>query len=95
MSAVPAIWEDDRYSPAQAKKLVKLPSQPINGVVVCACHPSYVGGIGKRIVVRGHTHQKKKAKKKAGNMAQVLEHLPSKCGGLSSNPIKKKVSRSA
>jgi hypothetical protein len=32
-------------------------------VAVCACHPSYTGGIGRKITVKGQPLAKKKKKK--------------------------------
>jgi hypothetical protein len=65
-------------------------------MVVHACHPTYEGGVGKRITVGGQPQTKswnptwkittEKKKKKGWNMAQVVEHLSSNCKFLSSNP---------
>jgi hypothetical protein len=61
------------------------------GVVSCTCHPSYMESVDRRIIVlagRGikeRPYLKNKAKR-VGSVAQVVEHLPSKCKAVSSNP---------
>jgi hypothetical protein len=55
------------------------------GMVVCSCNPSYVGGIGSRIVTQAKT-QDPFWKIRTSGMAQVAECLPSKHRSLSSNP---------
>jgi hypothetical protein len=60
------------------------------GCVAHACNPSYLGGGGRRILSL-RTAQTKLVRpylknKRSGSVAQVVEHLPSKCEALSSNP---------
>jgi hypothetical protein len=70
------------------------PCQP--GTVVCACHPSYVEAIGRRIRVQGWLWDQNGAltgkitwtkARRAGGVAQALQHLPSKYKALEINPI--------
>jgi hypothetical protein len=54
-------------------------------VMVCACDSSYMGLGGRRpVLAPGKTLPEKQ--KKAGGLAQVIQHLPSKHTVLSSNP---------
>jgi hypothetical protein len=57
-------------------------------MVAQTCHPSYVGGKGRKIAIWGQPQAKmwgpskkkkkgKKGKKELGSVAQVVEHLPS------------------
>jgi hypothetical protein len=65
------------------------------GMEVHICNPSYIGGRSRRIVVQGQPTQSTrpylekhtKVKKAGGGVAQVLEHLLTKCKALSSNPV--------
>jgi hypothetical protein len=72
--------------------------------VVQVYNPSYVGGIGRRIAVQIWTQTKmpdpypknnnnNQSIKLARGVAQMVQHLPSKCRALSSNTIayKKKI----
>jgi hypothetical protein len=66
-------------------------------MVVLIYDLSYAGGIGRRIVVSGCSRQKHQTlsekitkAKRDGGMTQVIEHLPSTCKALSSNPRRKK-----
>jgi hypothetical protein len=62
--------------------------------MVNACHPSYAGGVGRRIMVfdqlgtkSARSYEKKLIKaKRARGMAQVVEFLPTKHEALTSNP---------
>jgi hypothetical protein len=61
--------------------------------VVHACHPRYVGGIGKNIMVPGKPQAKMRdpiqkviKAKMIWGVASMEEHLPSKCEILSSIP---------
>jgi hypothetical protein len=45
------------------------------GVVADACNPSYVGGIGRRIVVRGQSEQKHQTLSEKQTKAKGLECL--------------------
>jgi hypothetical protein len=54
------------------------------GMMVCACFPSYTGGVNRRIKVQtgpniklDHIAKVTKAKR-VGGMVQVAEHLPAK-----------------
>jgi hypothetical protein len=65
-------------------------------MTVYACNPSYWEALSRRIMVRGWHWEKtwdpiKKLNKtkRAGSVAQVVEHLPSKHEALSSNTAKK------
>jgi hypothetical protein len=55
------------------------------------CNPSYSEGswfeVSPKQIVQEPLSQKYPTKKRAGGMAQVVEHLPSKCEALSSTPI--------
>jgi hypothetical protein len=60
------------------------------------CNPSYLEdiSIGRRIIVqtvlaksmRSYLKNNESKKKGLGNMAEVVEHLPSKCEALNSSP---------
>jgi hypothetical protein len=58
-------------------------------MLACTCSSSYAGSIGTRFIVQGKTDkilsEKELKLKRAGVVAQVVEHLPSKCEALSSN----------
>jgi hypothetical protein len=55
-------------------------------MVVCICNPSYLEGLGKRIMETMRLYLKNKTKR-AGGMAQIAEHLPIKYGALNSNLV--------
>jgi hypothetical protein len=61
---IQAIWEAEiRRTAVQSQlgqKVCKTLFQRISwvGVVVCACNPSYIGGIGRKITVSGWPGQK-------------------------------------
>jgi hypothetical protein len=63
-------------------------------VVTYICHPSYTGSINRRIEVQvslGETRdpiRKIMKAKRSGSVAQVVEHLLSKCKALNSNTVK-------
>jgi hypothetical protein len=65
-------------------------------MAVQACGPSYMRGIGRRLCSdtnlgekRARSHLKTEAER-AGGVAQVLEHLPSKHEALRANLVPKK-----
>jgi hypothetical protein len=54
------------------------------GLVVHTYNPNYMGGIGRTISVQASPEKKHEAlAKRAGGVAQVVKHLPSKCKVLS------------
>jgi hypothetical protein len=61
-------------------------------MMLCACHASYTGSINRRSVVQRARQRHKILFKeitkgeRAGSMAQIVEHLPSKHKVLISNP---------
>jgi hypothetical protein len=61
-------------------------------MMVHACHPSYRGGIGRKIIVQAgprrnaRPYLKIPKAKRAGSMDQVVEHLSRKLKVLNSNP---------
>jgi hypothetical protein len=68
-------------------------------MVVHACNPSYLGNRGRKITVQGQgkvstkTPTEKHTKsKRTGDMAQMVEYLPSKHEALSSSPVQKQSS---
>jgi hypothetical protein len=56
-------------------------------LVVHICNPSYSGGRDQEDPVLKILSQKYPTQKRTGRVAQVVEHLPSKCEVLSSNPV--------
>jgi hypothetical protein len=85
--------EDGGLSTAQAKKFVRIPSQPIKSWVWW-CMPVilHMGSLNTRMVVQAlqaytqdHIPKITKAKR-PGGVAQVVQHLPSKYKALSLNP---------
>jgi hypothetical protein len=89
--------DTDPKNHAQDQPGQKVSENPISAsklsVVACACDPSYMEGVG-RIVVWGQSQAKTwefiwkitKAKKRLGDMAQAVDHLPSRHKVLSSYP---------
>jgi hypothetical protein len=68
----------------------KTPSQPTKpGCGACACNPSYIRSIRRRITdqvgqgINMRPYSKNNYRKRAGSIGQVVEYLPSKCKALS------------
>jgi hypothetical protein len=84
--------KDHGSKPAQAKRQQDPISTNKVGIAVCACHQKYLGSISRRTAgqeawgITPDLIQKITKAKRAGDLAQALEHLPSKCQTLSSNP---------
>jgi hypothetical protein len=90
MPIIPVTWEavieQIKVEDQPWQKVSRTLSQPIKKLAVeaCTCHPSYVGGITRRIDVQAgavknkRPYWKNKAKRTRG-IAQVIELLPSKC----------------
>jgi hypothetical protein len=77
--------------PLSSLKIFKLSQAP----VAHTCHPSYLGGKDQedrgspRQIVRETLSQKYPTQNRAGRVAQVVEHLPSKPGSNPSTAPKK------
>jgi hypothetical protein len=74
------------------KKFMRPPSEPMPGYSDSRHHPSHMESTKKRITVpaspgiKGDPSSKIKNAKRDGRVVQVAEHLPSKCGLLTSTP---------
>jgi hypothetical protein len=87
-----------QFEASLGKKVSEAPIATSKLVMVVLIYDlSYAGGIGRRIVVSGCSRQKHQTlsekitkAKRDGGMTQVIEHLPSTCKALSSNPRRKK-----
>jgi hypothetical protein len=76
----------------QGQPRQKVPETPSQSVAKCPCHSSYAGNIGMMMIVIQTTPSIKQDPiskitntRRAGGLAQLLKHLPSKCKPLSSN----------
>jgi hypothetical protein len=70
--------ERSQFETSPGKKVGETLSQPTKlDMMACACHPIYVGGINRTMVVQGNPTGKITKAKKAGSVARVVECLPS------------------
>jgi hypothetical protein len=69
---------------SRGKKLARPISTNKLGMVTCTCHPSYARSINGRITIQvdlgknAKPYLKNNYNKRAGGVAQVIEHLPTK-----------------
>jgi hypothetical protein len=61
-------------------------------MITCTCYPSYLGSIN-RVSVPASPIKKNTKAKRAGDMAKMIEPLPSKLKGMSSNSSTAKIKR--
>jgi hypothetical protein len=98
---LPSIWktemgEDQNSMAVQVKKIARgLLNGKKQSLVAGTCHPTYngkhkIGGSGSRFVQKVRPCFQNIRTKRAGGMAQVAGHLPSKCRSLSSNHLSAK-----